>query len=241
MLPRGKMISSADILAALFIGLGSSAHCIGMCGGIAAGFATGNQNSRLGSTLLFNSGRLICYALLGGMAGLLVSGMSMQMSGLHFAVRIFAGLMLIAMGLYVSGWWYGLSRLEKLTMPLWRRIQPRIRKLQQRAGLGKFLFLGLLWGFLPCGLIYSSLIWASASGSAYSAATLMLFMGLGTLPALLTVSFLGKQLLRAPFLRKFSGVLLILYGFWTTIVPVQHLQMQSQMPGTEESLHQMNH
>ncbi|MBT5330277.1 MAG: sulfite exporter TauE/SafE family protein [Porticoccaceae bacterium] len=212
-----------------------------MCGGIAASFATGAQSRGLSSALLFNSGRLISYAILGGLAGFLVSGMSMQMSSLQFAVRCLAGLMLIAMGLYISGWWYGLSRLEKLAMPLWRKIQPAIAQLQKRGGLGRFIVLGLLWGFLPCGLIYSSLIWASASGTAFSSATLMVFMGLGTLPALLSVGYFGGQLLRAPLLRKVSGVLLILYGFWTLVVPVQHLYMYSQMMEEGEGSHQMNY
>lgn len=246
------MINLIDLLAAFLIGLGSSAHCIAMCGGIAAGFATQKSINRLPSILLFNLGRLISYALLGFLAGLLISSLSLQMSAFQFSIRILAGLMLVAMGLYVSGWWLGLARLEKLAIPLWAALQPGIKKLRRQNHLSSSLFLGLLWGLLPCGLIYSSLIWASATASALSpglnqtldaaiqSSLLMFFMGIGTLPTLLTVGFIGAQLVKAPLFRKISGILLVFYGLWTLAIPIQHLvtpdhnnmQMREQMQMT---------
>lgn len=135
------MISSFNLIAAFLIGLGSSAHCIGMCGGIAAGFAAQKQSNCYKSLFLFNIGRLLSYSLLGFVAGLLVSGLSLHMTSTQFTVRIVAGLMLIAMGLYVSGWWFGLARLEKLAMPLWSSIQPLVKKLQKRSNVTTSLYL----------------------------------------------------------------------------------------------------
>lgn len=234
------LTSSVDLVAAFLIGLGSSAHCMGMCGGIAAGFSNSNKTNRYKSQLLFNLGRLLSYSMLGLIAGLLVSGLSLQMTATQFFIRILAGLMLMAMGLYVSGWWLGLARLEKIAMPLWAAIQPLIKKLQSRNGLNKSLYLGLLWGLLPCGLIYSTLVWASASGSAIEAASLMFFMGLGTLPALITIGLVGGQLVRTPGFRKISGLLLICYGIWTAAVPLQHLLMTGQMQTGEANPHEMH-
>lgn len=235
----GMLISPVDLVAAFLIGLGSSAHCMGMCGGIAAGFSSSKQANKYRSQLLFNLGRLVSYTLLGLIAGLLVSRLSLQMTATQFFIRILAGFMLMAMGLYVSGWWLGLARLEKLAMPLWVVVQPLIKKLQSRKGLNKSLYLGLLWGLLPCGLIYSTLVWASASGSAIEAASLMFFMGLGTLPALITIGIVGGQLVRSSNFRKISGLLLICYGIWTAAVPVQHLLMSGQIHTNEANPHQM--
>jgi len=200
---------------------------MGMCGGIAAGFASRSVRSSdlspAQSNLLFNVGRLLSYTLLGFAAGFLITSLQPHLSATELLVRVMAGLMLILMGLYLSGWWPVLTKLEKLAMPLWQKIQPAIRSITKSETKYRSLALGLLWGLLPCGLVYSSLIWASASGSPASAAALMLFMGIGTLPALLGIGFAGAQLVRAPMFRRISGLMLICYGLWTIYIPLQNL------------------
>lgn len=221
------MADSAEMLAALIIGLGSSAHCMGMCGGIAAGFGGRNtkvtrQNS-FRSNLLFNAGRLLTYTLLGVIAGLLTNMLPGHLSSLQLMIRIAAGLMLVLMGLYLSGWWPVLTHLEKMAMPLWTKVQPAIRSVTKGDSKYRSMQLGVLWGLLPCGLVYSSLIWASSSGSAITAGLLMLFMGIGTLPALLSLGFAGAQLIRTSVFRRMSGLTLICYGVWTSYMPLQSL------------------
>ncbi len=214
----------SQLVAALLIGLGSSGHCMGMCGGIAAGFSSRETGQkRMQSLLLFNSGRLVSYTMLGLTAGFLVSSLPAHLSGVQLMVRVIAGLMLVMMGFYISGWWPVLARLEKFALPLWVKIQPAISYFQNRPGRLRGLWLGMLWGFLPCGLVYSSLVWASSSGPPLSAALLMLFMGLGTLPTLLTLGFAGAGLVKTRLFRQFSGVLLIGFGVWTLAMPLMAL------------------
>ena len=166
-----------------------------------------------------------------------MSTLVLQMSSVHFVLRILAGLMLISMGLYVAGWWLGLARLEKMAMPVWEKVQPIMKMIQRQRQASKSVLLGLLWGLLPCGLIYSTLIWASASGSIPQAAALMFFMGLGTLPTLVTISFVGSRLIKAPFVRTFSGLMLILYGIWTATLPIGQLIVSGQIDSSQHQMH----
>lgn len=233
-----KMISPADLAAAFLIGIGSSVHCMGMCGGIAASFAIGDQSRKFGSILLFNGGRLASYAFLGLIAGGLVSYLSPHLSSSQYLLRILAGAMLVAMGLYVSNWWRGLARLERLALPLWSRMQPLISKIRSSKSPKKSLYLGLAWGVLPCGLIYSTLIWAASFEAPIDAAALMLFMGMGTLPALMAISFTGVKLVRSEKFRQISGLMLIFYGIWTAVLPLQHLW---QISGSTDTSMEMRH
>ena len=101
------------------------------------------------------------------------------------AGKLFAAAFMIALGLYLADWWRGLALLEKLGMKLWRHIQPLAQRLFPIDNPPQAFLLGLLWGWLPCGLVYSVVAWSLTAGSALDGAKLMLGFGLGTLPALL--------------------------------------------------------
>jgi sulfite exporter TauE/SafE len=124
------------------------------------------------------------------------------------------------MGLYVAGWWLGVTRLEALGGRLWRRVQPLTRRLLPPRSGAAAIGLGALWGLLPCGLIYSSLAWAAASGDALESASRMAAFGLGTLPAMAAVTLGGQQLqrhLQRPLLRRIAGAMLIGLGVFTLV------------------------
>ncbi|MFC3679734.1 sulfite exporter TauE/SafE family protein [Bacterioplanoides pacificum] len=208
-----------SLLTALLIGLFGASHCLVMCGGIAA--ATGNSSlpeRRLASLLAFNGGRISSYAV----AGLLVGAAGLWLQQLHdslmLLLRSLAGVMLILMGLYVARWASWLTRIERLGQYLWRFLQPQTGRLLQQSSLTARFGLGMLWGWLPCGLIYSTLSWVAANGDPLLGALTMATFGLGTLPALLAGGLAAATLsrwLNHQLTRQLAGLLLIGYGLWT--------------------------
>ena len=144
------------------------------------------------------------------------------------ALRVAAGLLLIAMGLYLAGWWSGLTRIEAVGRHLWRHLQPLASRLMPVSTLPRALLLGAVWGWLPCGLVYSTLLWASSQGSPTDSALLMLAFGLGTWPVLLATGMAAERLtalLRRRGVRVTGGLLVILFGLWTLPGPHQHWLM----------------
>ncbi len=235
------------LLAGFLLGLFGSGHCLGMCGGIGA--ALGGAANRRALALAYHVGRIGSYTALGALIGTLVAlgaGALQPLLPLVGALlRTLAALLVIAMGLYVAGWWFGLTRLEALGARLWRHVAPLTRRLLPPPNLGAALLLGALWGLLPCGLIYSSLAWAAASGNALDAALRMAAFGLGTLPAMAAVTFGGQQLqqrLQRPLLRRVAGVVLIGFGLFA-LGQVwlhdhdNHATAPDDMPGAHEHHH----
>lgn len=212
----------AGLPAALVVGLLGSGHCLAMCGGIGAALGASSRGQP-GLILLFNGGRIASYTLLGALMGALGAGAGQQLSAAPMVLHAIAGLLLVAMGLYLGQWWMGLTRLEAVGGLLWRHIQPWTRRLLPVRRRRDALALGLSWGLLPCGLVYSTLGWALASAHPLNSALLMLAFGLGTLPAVAGVSLGGQALvswLRNPRWRRFAGVLLIAYGLWQLALPL---------------------
>jgi len=122
---------------------------------------------------------------------------------------------MIVLGLYLAGWWSGLARVERAGGVVWKRLEPLGRKLLPVRSPGRALLLGMVWGWLPCGLVYSVLIWALSAGSLVEGALLMGAFGLGTLPNLLLMGAAAGWLggwLRKPLVRQLAGGLVILLG-----------------------------
>lgn len=204
-------------LAAFLAGLLGGGHCAGMCGGIVTALTL--QPGRRGSLgaklwplqLAYNSSRVASYTVLGALAGLLGSAVALfdVVLPLGRGLYIFANLMLIALGLYLAGIWYGLRAIENLGGGLWKRVQPRFARLLPIVTLRQAGAAGLLWGLLPCGLVYSVLTMAFASGRPLSGAALMLAFGVGTLPNLLAFGLLAarlKTLLQRFWVRRLAGL-----------------------------------
>lgn len=207
-------MDTAIFLGLFGVGLAGSPHCIGMCGGIVA--ALGSGAPRWNLILGYNIGRLLSYCLAGTLAGL-AGGFATTYMALGPLLRSLAAIMLILMGLYLSGIWRVLTQLEKAGQILWRHIQPRIVKMGPADSFVQALPLGMLWGWLPCGLVYSALATAVTSGSLASGALAMLFFGLGTLPAMLAGGWFAAQLGRitnAKPVRLGFAALLVLMGSW---------------------------
>ena len=151
-------------------------------------------------------------------------GLGMLLAGLmpvYYAQRgllAMAGLFMVLLGLFLGGWWFGLTRLEKMGAGLWRRVEPFARRLLPVRSLGQAMILGLLWGWIPCGLVYSMLIWSASAGSAVNGGLLMLAFALGTLPNLLAMGVMAgglATLLRRPGVARVAGGTVILLGIYT--------------------------
>lgn len=210
------MLDNLNFLSAFLLGVLGSAHCIGMCGGIASSIALAQTSNKTLSLLLYNVGRISSYALAGAILGSF--DFLMRYGSMELILRSFAAFMLIAMGLYIAQWWRGLTKVEALGHKLWRFISPAASRLLPVKNLKQAFMLGALWGWLPCGLIYSTLIWSSAANDSTTSALLMLFFGLGTLPAMMTTSLLAKQLqslMRKSISQKISGSIIIAFGLYS--------------------------
>jgi len=211
-------MGSVDLLSAFVVGLLGGVHCVGMCGGIVGALSFGLPSERnLPILLAYNVGRISSYTL----AGALMGALGFYFSGLlpvqtaQKALLSLAGLFLILMGLYLAGWWNVLSRVERAGGVLWRRIEPLGRGLLPVRSVRHGLLLGLLWGWLPCGLVYSALVWTVSSGGALEGALLMLAFGLGTLPNLLLMGVAAVQLnrwVKQPAVRAVAGTLVMVFG-----------------------------
>ena len=217
------MSEPLSVVTAFVLGLLGSAHCMGMCGGIAATIGLRQHQKRIGHLLGYNFGRVISYSIAGALVGSL--GFLLKGEILGLALRTFAGLLLIAMGLYIAKWWQGLLQVEKLGGYAWRFIQPFAARLLPVESAKQAITLGFFWGWLPCGLVYSTLLWSATAQSASQSALLMLAFGVGTLPAMLLTGILAQQaqsLLANQYVRSISGLMVIVFGIYT--IPFAGLQ-----------------
>jgi sulfite exporter TauE/SafE len=208
-----------SLLAAFLVGLLGGGHCAGMCGGIvgAVSMTLPGDRPRMPFLLSYNFGRISSYALAGVIAGALGSSSLFLEHVLPIEKILYAlaSLMLILLGLYLAGIWRVLTMLEMLGAKLWQRIQPLSRSLLPVRSVSQSFLLGTLWGWLPCGLVYSVLVAAVASASPLQGGLLMAAFGLGTLPALLAMGMAAvqlKQVLQNLWFRRASGLLIAGFG-----------------------------
>jgi len=213
-------------LPALVAGLASSVHCVGMCGGIVGalnGAAAGTGRASLAwLQVCYGLGRIASYSVAGAAVGAAgaAGALALGWRGEAYAQSVFAAiaaLMLVAIGLYLAGLLPGLARLERTGLVLWRYLEPRARRLLPVRTPVQALSLGALWGFLPCGLVYTMLVTAAAAGGATAGATVMAAFGLGTLPALLAVGlWFGRfdALVRRRGARMAAGLAVAAFGLY---------------------------
>lgn len=207
---------------AFLVGLLGGLHCVGMCGGILGALSLGARPGGTGLALLpmqlaYNLGRIGSYTLAGALMGALGAVLT-QLGSIHTAQRVLyalAALILIGLGLYLGGWWRGLAQIERLGGGLWRLLEPLGRRFLPVRRVSQAFGLGLVWGWLPCGLVYSVLTWAASSGSALRGALVLFAFGLGTLPNLLAMGLATGALAhwsRNPWVRRLAGLLVLGFG-----------------------------
>ncbi len=219
--------TALDLMVAFNLGLASQVHCVGMCGGIVAALniATAPRGgvAPLRYALAYNGGRILSYALAGALLGAL-GGSALALfnreSG-YQGLRYAAGAILILNGLALAGWLPRGALFESLGLHAWRHVQKLGRQLMPISTTPRALLFGMVWGWMPCALVYSTLMLALASASPWRAAALMLAFGAGTLPALLASFLLGNRaaaLFRGRGLRLLAAILLIAAGLLTPFI-----------------------
>jgi sulfite exporter TauE/SafE len=221
------MIDWPTLLAAFSIGILGGAHCIGMCGGIIGALtlstSVNQYRQRFFIIVMYNLGRISSYLFIAWVFYQLAHAIESYFA-LQF-MRYIAGFLLIAMGLYLADWWRGLVYLERAGSVLWRYVQPFSQRLLPVDSLSKALLLGAVWGWLPCGLIYSALAYSMAADSSLQAVLTMLAFALGTLPAVMASGLLAERmmaLVKTAWIRKSFAAFIILFGLWTLQQAVQH-------------------
>jgi len=218
--------------SAFLLGLFSTIHCIGMCGGIIGALSlslpVGIRNNKprmLMFITTYNIGRILSYSFAGLVAGAIGTGVlaSAGFDQGHAILRAIGVAMMIAIGLYLAGWLPQLAIVEKIGVPVWKKLEPVGRKLLPVASLPKALAYGLIWGWLPCGLVYFVLLWALTAGNAVQGALTMLAFGIGTLPTLLATGFMTSWLTRfarSPTARQVVGLLIVAMAIGSLFIPM---------------------
>ncbi len=212
-------------LAVFLIGLLGGVHCAGMCGGIVSALSlqaprsAAKPASPLPLHLAYNLGRIASYSMAGALMGAIGSLGLLLNNWLPVQMILYVGanLMMVALGLYLTGVTQTLAFVERAGQRLWRRVQPSTKRFLPVRGVAQAFPLGMLWGWLPCGLVYSVLTMTLLSGSAARGAAIMLAFGLGTLPNLLLAGLLlvrFRDVVRGRALRLASGLIVLGFGVW---------------------------
>ena len=224
---------AATLLSAFLMGMIGSTHCVGMCGGIVSTLSTNFSNRPSAGSfniqLFYNIGRITSYSFFGLLVGLFSSRLMEILPDPHaFSMKI-AGVFFILLGLYISQLLNSFHYFEAAGRTLWKHIEPFGRRYLPASSIWDAWKLGIVWGWLPCGLVYSALALAMTQLHPLHAALTMTVFGLGTLPTLLLIGHFAhnvKHLLQDRRVRLALGILLIVYGL-TQIFGVATLQMHA--------------
>jgi sulfite exporter TauE/SafE len=229
-------MNAAALLPIFLTGLLGSVHCVGMCGGIVGALSAARPRQRHPPQAVqviaimplpapspavrvaaYNAGRIGSYAVAGAIFGgaSQAAATLLQVAAIQGTLYWLANLMVVALGLYLSDLWRGLSHLEAAGQVLWRHIRPLLGPLLPMDTPWRAFALGSLWGWLPCGMVYSVLLTAMLSGSAASGALVMAAFGLGTLPMLFGLGMAGQRmraLMQKRGVRLACGLLVLGFG-----------------------------
>jgi Uncharacterized conserved protein len=215
------MIQLSPLFAVMIAGFLSSWHCFAMCGGIVGVLSQGaekqSKSERIIKWLLYNGGRITTYSIAGFIAGL-IGNKALSVFSLSHAQTIGAylsGAFIIALGLYLGKWWQGLVQIERFGMNFWQWLNPiKQRFFKSTNGFGLYVK-GLIWGWLPCGLVYSMLIWSLTTGNPYQGSLMMFAFGLSTLPAIFLMAYLNQSFFQSKLsliIKRIVSIILIIFG-----------------------------
>ncbi len=219
-------MNSLPIVTALATGFMASGHCLGMCGPISALGGAQPGQPRVQRAVTYNAGRLLSYTFIGAGFGALghALGSAASIAQWGLVMRVALGAVLLLIGLRLMLQRKKATAIERVGARIWKKLAPLTQHINPTGRTRDLFALGLLWGWLPCGMVYSMLAVAAVSGSAASGAGTMLAFGIGTLPAMLGLSLAGARLhhLRRPAAQRVLGGVLIASGLWIAAMPIYH-------------------
>ena len=230
-------MTTALLVAALLMGFFGSPHCLGMCGGLVTAFGLSMKEvspaKRRALVATYHFGRLTSYAFLGLLAGLIGTTVLQPLMQGNSMPRILLGMVLVFVGVTMLGAPF-LKNLERFGMRFWQYLSPIRQKVFPLNTFPRALSAGLLWGFLPCGLVYGALLIAVVAHNPLSGAALMFVFGLGTVPMLVatheTVGWLRDKIGRFR-LRQLNGAIMVLSGLAVVFVPIAMTNMHGDHGG----------
>jgi len=218
--------SDFSYITAFVVGFLGSIHCIGMCGSIVIILSASlpkNKNIYI-YQLFYNFGRIISYSIIGFFAGFLGFLFSDLLGSKSFLVfKLIGGLSLLSVGFYFSGLLHVRYFFEGFGWSIWSYFHPYIKKFMPIQHYWQAIFVGLIWGNIPCGLVYSVLIWSISFGSFLKSSILMLVFGFGTLPSMMITGYFAlslKKSINNKIVRFFVSLLIIFFGLLTIITAV---------------------
>lgn len=221
---------TGSYITAFLLGLFSTVHCIAMCGSVIGALTLSlpvevreSPARMLPYVLNYNLGRLLSYGLGGAIVGLLSAPLT-AFNG-HMVLHYLSIFVMIAMGLYLAGWFPKFAHMERIGTPIWRWLQPIGHKFLPVKKRSHAFFFGMVWGWLPCGLVYSALAFSATLGGPEKASMVMLAFGAGTLPAVMGAGmFTGllASMARAKHLRQIAGLFIIAMALTTAFWPMEH-------------------
>lgn len=206
---------STSYLVALIMGLFSALHCLGMCGSIIGTLTLSlRKEIRDNKALLvpfvfsYNFGRITSYTLAGYVAGLVHNALMLPLGegeG-HRILQIVSALIMAGAGLHIAGWFPRFAYIEKGGALIWAHLEPFGRRLIPVQTLPQAYVFGMIWGWLPCGLVYAAITLATTAGNEVRGALTMLAFGVGTLPAVVSVGLMTSLLVRLSSMKKFRQI-----------------------------------
>jgi sulfite exporter TauE/SafE len=215
------------LIDAFSTGLLGSAHCVAMCGGIVGALSGGvdprlrrRPTTQLGYGLAYNIGRLCSYAAIGALFGALASGLEAAIVEAQLVLRAVAGVLMAGLGLHLFGLFPRFVALERAGAPLFARISPLAKRLLPIRSHSHAALLGAMWGWVPCGMVYTALALATASGGPMRASLAMLAFGAGTLPAMLAGGLVSGHVLArlgSAWVRRAAGVAITVFGVMSIV------------------------
>ncbi len=221
---------NAGYLLALTSGfLGGFGHCIGMCGPIvassslhsAAARVAHDSRARIIEQVLYNTGRIMTYGVVGSIMGFAASfvNVASKLVGIQNGVMVGAGIIMVVMGFGILGVVGGTGWIERHNV----LVIAMAKKTSNLSSRWKFYLLGLVMGLMPCGLSYSVFIAAAGTGSPLGGVLTMLYFGIGTVPALIlfsvVVTYLGSRM--RLWMQKSGGVAVTIMGFYYILKGIQ--------------------
>jgi len=210
-----------SFITPFLIGLFSSVHCLAMCGGLCGVFCRNNPS--FSTILIINSGRIITYTLLGIIFAGFIQGLALSLPVTQFGfwVRSLLGLVIVFLGLRIL--------LNKSSLHtffennfLWKKAKATLHRVSALNSWAAHLSKGLIWGLIPCGLLYGVLIAAATTQNVFNGGIFMFAFGLGTLPSMFIAAGIinsGQNYLQNTSLRFGAGIFIILIGLWSLISP----------------------
>lgn len=177
---------------------------------------------------LFNLGRILSYAIIGGLMGGFIATLT-EFSDIsrHFGIlRFIAGIMMLLVALHIGQFWNGLTQIENAGRFIWQYLSPIAAKFMPLQQNSHALPLGFIWGWLPCGMVYSALTMAAVSGNSLHSSLSMLAFGIGTLPSMLLVGTLAQQIrtkLNKLIVRRFFALIICTYATFSIYTACQFI------------------